>query len=68
MVLSAGFAELEKQLDVSASINIAQVLGGAGIAVALVFVLYHLANGSKKGYTYLFAWLIGILFYITFIL
>ena len=67
MILSAGFSELEQQLDVSSAITIAQILGGAGLAVGLIFVIYSLATGNKKGWGYLFSWLIAVLFYITFI-
>jgi len=67
MILSAGFSELEKQLDVSSAITIAQVLGGVGLAVGLIFVLYSLISGDRKGWGYLLSWLIGVLFYLTFI-
>jgi len=67
MILSAGFSELQALFDVSSAITIAQVLGGAGMAVGLIFVIYSLATGSKKGWVYLLSWLIAVLFYITFI-
>lgn len=64
---TAGFSTLEKQLDVSSAYSIAQILGGAGLAVGLIFVIYSLATGEKKGWGYLISWFIAVLFYITFI-
>lgn len=65
--LSAGFGELNQLIDVAAATSIAQILSGAGLAVGLIFVLYHLGSGSQKGYVYLMSWLIAVLFYITFL-
>lgn len=64
---NAGFVELEKQFDVSSAGTIAQILGGVGLAVGLIFVIYSLATGNGKGWTYLVSWLIAVLFYVTFI-
>ena len=64
---SAGFATLEKQLDVSAASTIAQVLGGAGILIGLIFVIFNLATAKQQGWTYLVSWLISVMFYVAFL-
>jgi len=64
---TSGFSTLEKQLDVTSAYTIAQILCGAGLGVGLIFVIYNLAIGNKKGWGYLLSWFIAVLFYIAFL-